>query len=983
MKRFAHRIAAPAVVAAMVLSFAAPGAPAQVGSETHYREGDRSLTALNILPPGQGRYMNSAELLRAQTEGSQPPHNTDQLAMYDAMVQAAPGVAPDQLDDLFKDASFGVRPDDVEREYSPRDGVRILRDASFGVPHVYGEKREDVLFGAGYVSAEDRLFMMDVLRHLGRGRLSEFLGASEANLAQDRAQRAVADYSEADLEAMAERARSLHPVLGPQFEADALAYADGVNAYIQEALTDPTKLPGEYPALQVLPEPWSITDSVAAASVIGAQLGVGGGAELRNAALLDALREAGLGPKQARAIFDDFRFEEDPEAPVTVDAPFPWLSDLPDADPDAVALPDDPQAALEGASPAPGVIDGPFGPIRLALPDASSNALLVGADLSKNGRPHAVFGPQTGYWSPQILMEIDMHGPGIHGRGAAFPGLSLYVLLGRGRDYAWSATSAGADQVDIFAVPLCEPGGGDPTVESTHYLLDGECREMQDTSISYVAKPSAGGQPEPAAENILVEIPSLRAETHSGPGVVAARATVDGVPVAFVRVRSSYLAEVDSGLTYVEMMDPGAIDGARDFQRAFGRFNFTFNWFYVDDRDIAYMLGGDHPIRPAGVDPSLPIWDGPENAWQGMLSFADTPKAISPSSGFITSWNNKQAPGFAAADNEWSYGPVHRSQPLDDRILGAAEGDGKVSLVELVGAMGDAATVDLRGDKVLPLMLDALGSQADPRLDRAIDLLSDWHASGAHRRDRDGDGEYEHQAAVALMDAWWDGALDAIFGPTLGGALDDVPAGRDDEPGPVGSAYIAGWYGQVHKDLRSVLGRPVQGRFSREYCGFGDPAACSEALRVSLDAAIAELESAHDVDPATWDVDEDAEKIRFTPLGVQGQDPMQWQNRPTFQQVMQFGDLCPGREGAPGIHHVGTSGADVLRGTPYDDVLCGASGADVLRGAGGDDLLLGGKGPDRLFGGSGRDDLRGGAGNDLCAGGPGADTLRSCERTRR
>ena len=43
--------------------------------------------------------------------------------------------------------------------------------------------------------------------------------------------------------------------------------------------------------------------------------------------------------------------------------------------------------------------------------------------------------------------------------------------------------------------------------------------------------------------------------------------------------------------------------------------------------------------------------------------------------------------------------------------------------------------------------------------------------------------------------------------------------GIDNPPGPRGSAYISGWFGYVEKDLRSVLDRPVDGAYSREYCG--------------------------------------------------------------------------------------------------------------------------------------------------------------------
>ena len=53
-------------------------------------------------------------------------------------------------------------------------------------------------------------------------------------------------------------------------------------------------------------------------------------------------------------------------------------------------------------------------------------------------------------------MEEDLHGPGIDARGAAFAGVNLYVQLGHGRDYAWSATTATSDNVDTFAEVLCQ-----------------------------------------------------------------------------------------------------------------------------------------------------------------------------------------------------------------------------------------------------------------------------------------------------------------------------------------------------------------------------------------------------------------------------------------------------------------------------------------------------------------------------------------------
>jgi uncharacterized delta-60 repeat protein len=52
---------------------------------------------------------------------------------------------------------------------------------------------------------------------------------------------------------------------------------------------------------------------------------------------------------------------------------------------------------------------------------------------------------------------------------------------------------------------------------------------------------------------------------------------------------------------------------------------------------------------------------------------------------------------------------------------------------------------------------------------------------------------------------------------------------------------------------------------------------------------------------------------------------------------------------------LGTSGKDVLIGSPVDEIIRGRAGDDQLFGAGGDDVLVGGAGRDVLEGGSGKD----------------------------
>src|ERR1700681_1629613 len=64
--------------------------------------------------------------------------------------------------------------------------VTVTRDRH-GVPAIDAASLEDLFFAQGYVTAQDRLWQMDILRRYGSGELSEILG--EDTLKLDREQR--------------------------------------------------------------------------------------------------------------------------------------------------------------------------------------------------------------------------------------------------------------------------------------------------------------------------------------------------------------------------------------------------------------------------------------------------------------------------------------------------------------------------------------------------------------------------------------------------------------------------------------------------------------------------------------------------------------------------------------------------------------------------------------------------------------------------
>src|SRR5207247_2339198 len=100
--------------------------------------------------------------------GADTAHATAEIAPYDSLVQGYPTLTESQLRTrYFKDRIFGPVTD-VQRTYSPRKGVTIIRDQRWGEPHIFGDTDEDMAFGAGYATAEDRLPIMELLRALGR-----------------------------------------------------------------------------------------------------------------------------------------------------------------------------------------------------------------------------------------------------------------------------------------------------------------------------------------------------------------------------------------------------------------------------------------------------------------------------------------------------------------------------------------------------------------------------------------------------------------------------------------------------------------------------------------------------------------------------------------------------------------------------------------------------------------------------------------------
>jgi acyl-homoserine lactone acylase PvdQ len=787
---------------------------------------DFSGPAFQILAPGE--------------EGNLPTNefSTDQGKLYNALTPLGGHVSTKAIERDYLSEKFGVVGPVIRTEKTGRAGLEILRD-SHDIPHIFGKTRADVMFGSGWVAAEDR----GLLLRLGLGPayaaadgipgISPFQLLLSARGFTPSAQSIefVNEQQKVLLEQGAEGEQVLH---------DLENWVKGVNAF-EKTLPPFARIPTA-----------TVGDAIAGFSLIGSIFGNGGGNEVTNSGFLARL-QAKLGAKPGTNVFRDLREVNDPEAATTISTAFPY-----DQQP-------------TGPTPGAAVIDpGSMSSSAVAASTASreskrqaSNFLLVGGANTRSGHPMAVMGPQLGYFYPEIVMQADLHGPGVDAEGIVAP-IAPYVFIGRGRDFAWSLTSADSENTQQFLEQLCNSDGSKPTRESTSYVHDGECVPMK----FFDAGTLEARDPEPERELTFYE-------TVHGP--VSGTVTVKGKPYAIANDRSTRGREPAGELAF-SALDSDRVHSPGGFFEAADKLETTFNMAYLDSRSTAYFSTGRLPILAPGTDPSLPTLGTGEFDWQGFLSLAQHPHEVVPEKNILLSWNNKPAPQWGAASGTFSYGPVQRVQLYTGFHAGMTESDD-------VSIMNGAALQDLRALKVWPVIEQVLaGGPAPSKLaEQAAGLITKWVEEGASRGGRN----KPKNPGAAVMDAVWTPIAEAVLGPVLGELMPEFESinGPDNAPNSLGSAFDGGWYGYVYKDLRSQLGLPVEGPFSRGYCGNGSLEACRASLWAVIQAAAEQLEASQGPELAAWR----AAPVRITfPPGLLPKFTMRWTNRSTFQQVIEF-----------------------------------------------------------------------------------------------
>ena len=888
----------------------------------------------SVLAFGEGEGTSDQDLALFEANGTVPAADLSQDQMYEGLEQAWPGVTTANLDTYYKDSDFAPEPTASQLATieaasaqtaltgsppaveTPEPGVLVVRQPPYDVPRIYADTRAEGMWAAGYVTAQDRLFLMDVLRHTSEGTMAELLGPSAAP--EDSAQLGVQDESSQQLTAEMKALPRTMGSEGGQALSDIEQYVDGINAFIDLTRIDPARLPAEYAALGTLPRSWTLADSAAVAVYLVGQFTVFGGDQPQQAEAL-RMAEQRLGRSKGQAVYDDLRLAADPGAVTTLPQSFPSDS-TGTVNPTSEAMIDpgslvarnaetgatEPIGAGTTTAAARATKSLPTWAQSLAteglhLPHLESNAVLVDGAHSGTGHALAVMGPQVGYYTPEVLLEYELHAPGIDVSGVSFPGASPYPLIGHGIDFAWTGTSAFSANEDVFAEKLCNPDGSKPSTGSTHYLYKGRCTAFTSRTITEQTpvSPTSPAAPETITLHTL----------NSVHGPIGSFATVHGVPVALATAAATVGHEAQSYVAFMRLAE-NLPTSPQSFIAAMQPYTGSENWFYVDDRNIAVYQSGWFPQHAAGSNPDLPIWGTGQWDWKGFEPSTDgydrlpasaNPRSIDPPQGYLVNWNNAIAHGWRVAAGDWENGPVVRATMLQDDLNSALD-SGPVDLAKLTDMVtGPSLTSDLRGMAVWPWLHDVLGNGgSNSQLTQLIGLLNAWAQNGAQRRSTSSNGIVDDSPAVLLMDTWWPLLVRAEFQPVLGEPLMDfinanfnsiVPDGLRDG---TGNGFFEGWEMDVQKDLRQVLGRTVPGRSSRTYCGGGSLKRCRALLSSTLLQAASELAAKYGTSMSGWTLPTTCavttpatcDQIVPTSAGAISIPPQPFDNRGTFYQAV-------------------------------------------------------------------------------------------------
>lgn len=540
------------------------------------------------------------------------------------------------------------------------------------VPHVQAPDLHSLIFAQGYLMATERMWQMDLLRRVARGRLSEVMG--ERTLPADRLFRTLG---------LEQAARRNLQATSPTGRRLLQSFSQGVNAYIQHPRT---LLPLEYLLAGFEPEPWEPLDSLAIGEFMVASLSFNVREELMYLRLAQR-----LGPERAAELFPS-----DAGLPAPVDVP-----DLPDAAPIAANLT---RLIRQYESIARS--------LGLPLAGAASNAWAVAGSRTADGHALLANDPHLSPTMPGIWFEMELQSPQLHAAGICLPG-TPFIMIGHNPDLAWGLTTVMADTQDLFLErpspdgrAVIRPGGQTEALRYRSEIIavkgrqKGETLEIRSTRNGVVLNDVLG-----RATDSPLDLPDQKS-----PYLIA------------LRWNTELADTVVDGL--LDLNTATSIAQGRAAARRFLHVSQNFVFAHRDG-SIGWQISGALPKRrgASGAFPQLG-WDS-GSGWEGFYDSEYNPGTFSPPDDVLVSANHRSLPWHEAGRVGHFWMPAYRAQRIQE-LLDATD---SLDADDFQNIQMDRHSLEARNLLQRLKVLQREISDKDPGAGRMVDFLLDWDGS--------------------------------------------------------------------------------------------------------------------------------------------------------------------------------------------------------------------------------------------------------------
>lgn len=682
--------------------------------------------------------------------------------------------------------------------------VTVQRDAR-GVPHIRAASLDDLVFAQGFVTAQDRLFQMDLLRRHAAGDLAEVLGPSL--LQHDRIQRTL------QLRATADRAVSQIPA-GQLHYLE--TYARGVNASIE---VQRDHLPLEFRILRYQPAAWNARDCLLVGLVMFQDLTNSFPTKLNREAISSQLT-----PDLLADLYPVGSWRDHPPTQPQVDLTAP--QELPD-----IPLDESQVKLRRPAPPRPGTASAAdlvalarnLAPLCEGCRAGSNNWAVTGMRTS-TGRPMLSNDMHLSHNVPGIWYAADLQAPSpagdFHAAGVSLPGVP-FIIVGHNAHIAWGFTNLGADVQDVFIEHL---RGSGPSAE--YQTADGQWRPvLHQTELIHVR----------GSADVSLQVDSTQHGSMLTP-------IVSPLLPSEKRSLSLRWTIYDSGVLSSPFYD---IDSASDwpsFLEAFASFGGpSQNVVYADDQGhigyhavgrIPYRGDPGKPVTPA-IPPAIaapepspvglpatpatttgqaplaatatvqptPISPVPVDAvsghydWLGYIPFVALPQSFDPPGGILATANARVTPEGYPYTITLDWAAPYRNERIW-KILGSRD---HFSAADMLSLQTDVySDLDHVIAQRLAYAIDH-SSTKDRRLHQAADILRKWNGSV------DSDAAAP-SIVVAARTALWELILDPLLRPGLP-ASESIPK---DSARPVPGSALYTWGEKTYAAEQIIMHTPAR-----------------------------------------------------------------------------------------------------------------------------------------------------------------------------